>query len=163
MKMWWQLNAEEKRKRLTKGFWTLVMFVTIITIAVMCSVSVEQNKPSDEELALQAQQDAEHAAARAQRDAEQAAAHEEEIARYGSDPIGAFVYARFFVKDVLVAPRTAKFPGYSKDAVTYLGDETYRVRSYVDSQNSFGALIRTNYTVVIQKGDGKWILKSIDI
>ena len=56
----------------------------------------------------------------------------------------------------LKAPSTAKFPGsteyfikfvrYSKD----YDSMTYKVNSYVDAQNSFGAVIRSNYEVVLQ-------------
>lgn len=54
-----------------------------------------------------------------------------------------------FIKERLKAPSTAKFPSRWADGVTimYLGDCTSRVESYVDSQNGFGAMIRSRYVV----------------
>ena len=42
-----------------------------------------------------------------------------------------------------------------------LGGGRYEVNSYVDSQNSFGATIRTHFKGVIEKGD-KWYLESLE-
>ena len=61
-----------------------------------------------------------------------------------------------FVKQRLKAPSTADFPGVwdgRGDHVTYLGDQKYRVRSYVDSENSFGAMLRMNFVGEIQQVD----------
>lgn len=54
-----------------------------------------------------------------------------------------------FVKQKLKAPATADFPG-SDGRVTYLGDSTFSIVSYVDAQNSFGANIRSNYTAKVR-------------
>ena len=49
-----------------------------------------------------------------------------------------------YVRDGLKSPSTAKFPFLLSD-VEKLENNMYIVRSYVDAQNSFGALIRNNY------------------
>lgn len=69
--------------------------------------------------------------------------------------VDAFTYAQIFVKENLKAPATAKFGGLGESRIERLPDgETYKVYSYVDSQNSFGAMLRTKYYVkVIVKSD----------
>jgi len=62
--------------------------------------------------------------------------------------IGAYLNSETIVKDHLKSPSTAKFPEYSKGSVYYVGT-TLQVISYVDSQNGFGATVRTRYAVNI--------------
>jgi hypothetical protein len=71
-----------------------------------------------------------------------------------------------FVKKQLTAPATAKFPRYEESFVEDLGsiEHRFRVTAYVDSQNSFGALLRTNYTCIVKSFDAKtWHCESMDI
>ena len=56
----------------------------------------------------------------------------------------AYVCAKYEVEAYLKAPSTAKFQA-SPDAVIYKQDSYYIIESYVDAQNSFGAMIRTNF------------------
>ncbi|MDX2008216.1 MAG: hypothetical protein SFU83_23480 [Meiothermus sp.] len=49
------------------------------------------------------------------------------------------------IQDNLKAPRTAKFPGWTEYPKVWKYGTGYRVRSWVDSQNSFGAMVRTDY------------------
>lgn len=79
--------------------------------------------------------------------------------------IEASIEAEGFVKEVLKAPSTAKFPGAfdQKPIVTYRVDKAnnvveYEVSSYVDAQNSFGAMIRNNYHVYLAKNNNGWYL-----
>jgi len=86
---------------------------------------------------------------------------------WGSE-ISAPIMAEEFVKDRLKAPASAKFPPISKATVTDLNNGKWRVESYVDSQNSFGVMIRTQYTCTMQKygrhhEDGKhWALEHFE-
>lgn len=68
------------------------------------------------------------------------------------DKTMAFVMSQSFVKGKLKAPSTAEFPYSSADGVSvaYLGECTHLVNAYVDSQNSFGAMIRTKYVVKLR-------------
>ena len=50
----------------------------------------------------------------------------------------------------LKAPSTSKFAPYSETHVLDLGNWQYRVQSYVDAENSFGAHIRTPYTCTVE-------------
>ncbi|WGK60502.1 hypothetical protein QAO71_10395 [Halopseudomonas sp. SMJS2] len=74
-----------------------------------------------------------------------------------SDQGYAWVMSNNFVKRQLKAPSTADFP-YKPDAYSYLGDCRHSIVGSVDSQNSFGAMIRTTFsvTMVYQKNDNKW-------
>jgi hypothetical protein len=51
------------------------------------------------------------------------------------------------VEKKLKAPSTAKFPFEYDNYVIYKNGDTYTVSSYVDAENSFGAKIRSNFTV----------------
>ena len=72
-----------------------------------------------------------------------------------------------FVKRELVSPTTAKFPGMvfgeARGHIKRLPDHKYRIVSYVDSQNSFGAMIRTNFVGVVQQvSEDQMRLMSLD-
>ena len=63
----------------------------------------------------------------------------------------AYNYAEGFVEKMLKSPSTAEFPGViEKDKhITDLGEGKYKINSWVDSQNGFGATIRTNFSCTI--------------
>jgi hypothetical protein len=73
----------------------------------------------------------------------------------------AVICAQEHVKGLLKAPASAKWPGAFSgiDIETHakkLADGTYLVDSYVDAQNSFGAMVRTRYVLklnVFQDGN----------
>jgi hypothetical protein len=51
----------------------------------------------------------------------------------------------------IISPGSAKHPWVEYDKVTKrLSDDTYQVISYVDSQNAFGALVRTYYVALVR-------------
>ena len=77
--------------------------------------------------------------------------------------IDAWVYTEMYMENQLKAPKTAEFCSYSRDRVQLIDTDTYKVKGYVDSQNSFGAMIRTNYTFVIKNLGGKYKWKVISI
>lgn len=62
----------------------------------------------------------------------------------GTHDTEAFICAKNYIKKNLKAPSTAKFP-FFPPGVEHLQNETYAVRIYVDAQNSFGAMIRTDF------------------
>lgn len=74
----------------------------------------------------------------------------------------ASVMAEEFVKNSLKSPSSAKFQWYDENQVEDLGDGKYKVTSYVDSQNSFGAMLRTNYVCTVKYiGNDKWSLEDL--
>lgn len=70
----------------------------------------------------------------------------------------AFDVCTQFVTDRLKAPGTASFRNYFEDdgevVVTSVGD-TYTVVSSVDSENSFGANLRTDFACVVEHTGGE--------
>lgn len=69
----------------------------------------------------------------------------------------AYSYAEDFVKQRLKSPSTAEFPGLFEkaDHITELGNDEYLINSWVDSQNGFGAMIRSKFSCKIIFKDNK--------
>ena len=66
------------------------------------------------------------------------------------DSIGAWVVCEKFVKDRLKSPASAEFPPNYSSYTKNLTDKKYEVSAYVDSQNSFGASLRTKFTCTVE-------------
>lgn len=66
-------------------------------------------------------------------------------ARHSDDD--AFYCAKLIVEDYLKAPSTAKFCKLSDATVTHLGNGEYMVTGWVDAENSYGAMIRSDFVV----------------
>lgn len=85
------------------------------------------------------------------------------------DDIEVAVMSEQFVRDFLRAPATAGFPmagdeQYVNVEVVNRGREVFRVTSHVDSENGFGAQIRSPYTAKLRHlGDGEWRLMSLTL
>ena len=79
----------------------------------------------------------------------------------------AYVEAIEAIRLRLKAPATAEFPGALMDgALDHVRREgqRYTVDSYVDSENSFGAKIRTRYRAVVEQiGPGQWSVLEADL
>ena len=88
----------------------------------------------------------------------------------------AYNHAQAYVLGMLKAPATAQFPYYDDAFIKEIKSDKkskqyqarqYQIKSYVDSQNSFGALIRTHYTCSLmqiqddKKEESKYILLSL--
>lgn len=80
----------------------------------------------------------------------------------GEDSTMACIMAENFVKRELRAPSTAKFAPI-RDCNTSQRGRIWVVRSYVDAQNGFGAMIRNDYGVelVYRPATDQWELVSI--
>jgi len=97
-------------------------------------------------------------------EARKAAAREQ---RHGSKGM-AWIMAQDFVKKRLVSPGSADFGGMFEqsyeDCVTDLGQGQYTVNGWVDSQNRFGAKLRSHFTCRLRYvGNDKWQCESLDI
>jgi len=60
-----------------------------------------------------------------------------------------------FVERRLKSPKTADFPWFDHN-VQKTGPRSFTVASYVDSQNSFGATIRTQFQCKLTFKGGEW-------
>lgn len=85
------------------------------------------------------------------------------------DKIDAWVMAQQFVEDRLKSPSTADFGSAFGDyqdpekVVTDLSGDKFRIRAWVDSQNSFGATIRTHFVCEVEYvGNGSWQLNNLN-
>jgi len=78
------------------------------------------------------------------------------------EPYIPYEFAKDFVRDRLVAPSTAKFMPISRvHYVLYPDQKTWRITSFVDSQNAFGAMVRTKWSVKLIETKDTWKLLDI--
>lgn len=77
-----------------------------------------------------------------------------------NDHAEAFSICKQFVTDKLRAPKTAEFPTVAEARVDESSTTGYTVTSFVDSQNEFGAFVRSKFvcTVKPEPGRQKWRL-----
>lgn len=75
----------------------------------------------------------------------------------------AFVLSQDAVRAKLRAPSTASFP-WSPTVSKHVGNCKFRVLAYVDSQNGFGAMLRTNYiaTLHYEPDTERWRVGSVE-
>jgi hypothetical protein len=69
------------------------------------------------------------------------------------DPSTVFYASKMFMEKELKAPKSAQWPEYGDEGIKVgFSQKTGKwvVASFVDSQNSYGALIRTLYVMVIE-------------
>lgn len=67
----------------------------------------------------------------------------------------AFRDAKNGIKKILKSPSSAKFADEFDDETKYKinSDGSIIIQSYVDSQNSFGAMVRTHYRCTVRNGE----------
>ena len=76
----------------------------------------------------------------------------------------AYIMVKDWVLERLISPSTAKFPSDTRNHSVKISGQKYRVSSYVDAQNRFGATIRINFVGIVEEIDeGKWQLISLDL
>lgn len=77
--------------------------------------------------------------------------------RYGEPPLSICEPA---VSRRLKSPGSAKFSGLFDTRRTNIGG-TYHIFGWVDSQNSFGALLRTRYVCDVRGGSNGWVVTNV--
>lgn len=76
---------------------------------------------------------------------------------YQSDKDTVYAMSQEFLEDILVAPATAQYPDISEATIKQKTNNKWAVLCYVDSQNSFGALIRSWYACeMVLNTDDTW-------
>lgn len=83
---------------------------------------------------------------------------------YMPDNLDAFLMAKSFIKKGLKSPSTAEFANISESVVVTPSVDFWKVTSYVDSQNGFGAMIRTEFqiTMSVDRDTKKWTVIEIE-
>lgn len=138
-----------KRKKNKKRIWWMVLldfFLLLCLVSLLSGLrkNVQDYNTPAKIAGRKLETDAQLAAVAAQK------AQSELEAKYGS-AMDAYFASQEIVKKHLVAPSTAKFPMF-KVAITEFDktDNTWTVQCYVDAQNSFSAMIRSNYQMKIR-------------
>lgn len=83
-----------------------------------------------------------------------------------NDSTYAFVMSQNFVRRTLKSPSSAKFPNITSSGVSArnLGGCRHQVDAYVDAQNSFGAMVRSQYSVEMKyNSDNTWSASNLRI
>jgi hypothetical protein len=83
--------------------------------------------------------------------------------RDSDQEIEARAFAEHLVRQSLKAPSTAEFGPYSSVKVVPMGGDSWTVSGYVDAQNGFGAQIRSQWSVLLQKEGDRWRELSVDV
>lgn len=140
------------------GIVGVIMIIASVVLFVLSGVQISKDTKQTE----QERQKAVTAAMSTQAQAE----YKKMLAAYSQD--GAYAdeltQAKLFAQAVeiltLKAPSTAAFSGL--DETTIAEDNgTYTVTGWVDAQNSFGAMIRTPFSILVSKKDGAWQTGSV--
>jgi hypothetical protein len=76
---------------------------------------------------------------------------------------GAYEACKRAVASELKAPATADFSGPFSSTITEHSDGTYDVVGYVDSENSFGANIRSDWTCTVRSTGDNWDLVDLNV
>ena len=72
-------------------------------------------------------------------------------------------FAQYLVENNLKAPSTAKFSP-CRETKVILKEGKYHIFGYVDSQNSFGAMLRSNWEVILESdGNGSYYIVKVEI
>ncbi len=79
-----------------------------------------------------------------------------------NDQAGAFAACTQFVERTLRSPGSAQHPAFL-DAAVSNEDPVYVVTSHVDSQNGFGALLRTSYRCEVAREGQGWKLVDLKV
>lgn len=82
-----------------------------------------------------------------------------------SEQIEAYIMSQEFVTDRLQSPGTADFPWFDSAMIERTSESEFEITSYVDSQNLFGGVIRTDYHAVLRRHDDprRWELVDLKI
>ena len=84
-----------------------------------------------------------------------------------NNSIEAYIMSEKFVRDRLKSPSSAVFPSAWKEkdrgAIIQVGNDGYMIKSYVESQNSFGVMIRTEFVAILkQVSNSRWELVKLE-
>lgn len=131
---------------------TLTALGVLIVTGALSASDILPN--SQEFAALKREEEAHEAALKRKEEAQEAA-------RTCDDHIAAYVATWELVKLRLRSPASADFPLFDFRH-TKVGPCQFAINSYVDSQNGFGAMIRSYYSAIVEHDSGQWNLVSLE-
>ena len=73
----------------------------------------------------------------------------------------AYIMCQQFTEKRLTSPGSADWPFAGARSTTTLPANRYRVQTHVDSQNTFGAMLRTQVDCIVRVEGQEWFLESI--
>jgi len=131
---------------------------TLTALGIMIvagALSASDILPNSQEFAaLKREEEAQEAALKRKEEAQEAA-------KMCNDHIAAYVATQQLVKLRLRSPASADFP-LADFRHAKAGPCKFAINSYVDSQNGFGAMIRSYYSAVVEHASGRWSLVSLE-
>jgi hypothetical protein len=81
---------------------------------------------------------------------------------HGPDDYDAYKACENWVEQQLRAPGTADFSGHNDSKIVKTGNG-YDIDGYVDSENGFGAQIRTNWSCSVALSGDHWTLVNLNV
>ncbi len=72
--------------------------------------------------------------------------------------VRSIMYTEKYIEEIIKSPSTADF---GTPEVTRIGSDTYHVKNYVDSENSFGAMIRMKYECDIKWSGNDYTIENV--
>ena len=151
-----------KDTKSAKRFATIFMIVLILVVGYFfhsCTSEKEKTESTYDSRIEEIKREA------AETPEQRAAREKQEIERENeSRRLAAYRTATDYVRQQLKSPSTAKFPSITDANITWTPDgRLYTIFSYVDSQNSFGAMLRTQWFAKLQYLDnGNWSVLDFD-
>ncbi len=156
------------KKRVGRGlFMSNVLGAIVGFVVATIILGIATPKPTEEERVAQETARRDKAAVAAKEEAIAAQRKLEEEKNKDRSTIAAIICTNY-VELALKSPKSADFPfGQAEGGIQRLGEQRYKVRSYVDAKNAFGAEIRTWYLCDIQYQSGEefemrsWTIKQL--
>jgi len=154
-KKWSSTSQTEQKAKGTSLIFKALLIILLPVLLIAFIVSLGKNVDLEPTLHYTAQTKQEHEAQQKQIKDHRAKQQKEKEERFvqtcKSKDIEAGLFGQYFVESQLKAPATADFPFGDKARLVGQNkpDCIYRYNSYVDSQNSFGANIRTKFNLKI--------------
>ncbi|MBL4981707.1 hypothetical protein [Pseudomonas fluorescens] len=156
------------KKRVGRGlFMSNVLGAIVGFVVATIILGIAAPKPTEEERVAQETARRDKAAAAAKEEAIAAQKKLEEEKNRDRSTMAAIICTNY-VEQSLKSPKSADFPfGQAEGGIQRMGDQRYKIRSYVDAKNAFGAEIRTWYLCDIQYRSGEdaemrnWTIKQL--
>ncbi len=144
------LTDEQKAENVktNKGCLKVFGYITLVFLGLAVIGYIIQLTESPEDKAARLKQDSINLVNQAEND--KIKAENEKIKKANSDEIGAQIMAEKFVTEKLKSPSTADFCSHSEYVFENYATGEWSVKGWVDSQNGFGAMIRTKFRVMLK-------------